>query len=97
LPVFLPPDLLEKVGPEIADLGEHVLSQQILDWVTDAEKNLPHLRGSGRDAFGKPRSELIVTEGWRKLQEFGFKKGYVMKPPRSNTQLTSIQGRRHQL
>ncbi|KAK4451917.1 hypothetical protein QBC34DRAFT_457667 [Podospora aff. communis PSN243] len=75
--LFLPGDILEKVEPEIAELGEQVLSQQIFDWVTDAEKNLPYLRGSGRDAFGKPRSELVVTEGWRKLQEFGLKKGFV--------------------
>lgn len=58
-------------------LGDDVLSQQVLDWVTDAERNQPYLRGNGRDAFGKPRSELVVTEGWRKLQEFGFKNGSV--------------------
>jgi hypothetical protein len=52
-----------------------VLSQQIFDWVTDAECSQPHLRGSGRDAFGKPRSELVVTEGWKGLQDFGFRKG----------------------
>jgi hypothetical protein len=75
--VFLPHSLLEAVGPEIAELGEQVLSQEIFDWVTDAEKNQPYLRGSGRDAFGKPKSELVVTEGWRKLQGFGFKKGFV--------------------
>jgi len=74
-PVFLPPSILEQVQPEIAELGEQVLSQEIFDWVTDSEKNQPYLRGSGRDAFGKPRSELVVTEGWRKLQEFGFRKG----------------------
>ncbi|KAK0652301.1 hypothetical protein B0T16DRAFT_387589 [Cercophora newfieldiana] len=75
--LFLPPDVLVKVEPEIAELGEQVLSQEILDWVTDAEKNQPYLRGSGRDAFGKPRSELVVTEGWRRLQDFGFEKGVV--------------------
>ncbi|KAK1760536.1 hypothetical protein QBC47DRAFT_367412 [Echria macrotheca] len=75
--LFLPHSLLEAVGPEIAELGEQVLSQEIFDWITDSEKNQPYLRGSGRDAFGKPKSELVVGEGWRKLQEFGFKKGVV--------------------
>jgi len=75
--VFLPSSILDRVGPEIAELGDQVLSQQIFDWVTDAEKNQPYIRGSGRDAFGRPRCELVVAEGWRKLQDFGFEKGYV--------------------
>ncbi|KAK0635791.1 hypothetical protein B0T17DRAFT_587167 [Bombardia bombarda] len=75
--LFLPPSVLDKIGPELAQLGDDVLTPQIFDWITDAEKNLPYLRGSGRDAFGKPRSELVVTEGWRKLQEFGLKNGMI--------------------
>ncbi|KAK3500148.1 uncharacterized protein B0T23DRAFT_409987 [Neurospora hispaniola] len=75
--LYLPPSLLEKVTPEISRLGDAVLSQQIFDWITDAERNTPYLRGSGRDAFGRPKQELIVTEGWRKLQEFGFANGVV--------------------
>ena len=73
--MFLPSPLLDQINPEAGQLGDDVLSQQIFDWVTDAEHNQPHLRGSGRDAFGKPVSELVVTEGWRKLQEFGIQKG----------------------
>jgi hypothetical protein len=73
--VFVPQALLDKVSAEISQLADEVLSPQIFDWVTDAERNLPYLRGSGRDAFGRPRSDLVVTEGWRKLQEFGLKKG----------------------
>ncbi|KAK4152914.1 acyl-CoA dehydrogenase/oxidase [Chaetomidium leptoderma] len=75
--LFLPQPLQDQISPEATELGDEVLSQQIFDWVTDAEKSQPYLRGSGRDAFGKPRSELIVTEGWRKLQDFGFQKGFV--------------------
>ena len=67
--------MTEQVTPELAQLGDQVLSAQIFDWVTDSEKNLPSLRGSGRDAFGKPKSELVLSEGWRKLQEFGFAAG----------------------
>ncbi len=73
--VFLPSSVVEQVAPEIAQLAEDVLSPQIFDWITDAERNLPYIRGSGRDAFGKPRSELVVGEGWTRLQEFGFQKG----------------------
>ncbi len=73
--MFVPPQLLEEAGPEIAQLGFDVLSQQIFNYVTDAERNLPYLRGSGRDVFGRPKSELVTGEGWRKLQEFGIEKG----------------------
>ncbi|SPQ21036.1 5d6e90a4-993f-4e89-ac35-7d7a8761ef99 [Thermothielavioides terrestris] len=75
--LFLPRPLLDQISPEVARLGDEVLSPQIFDWVADAERNQPYLRGGGRDAFGKPRSELVVTEGWRKLQDFGFQKGFV--------------------
>ncbi|KAK3365807.1 hypothetical protein B0T24DRAFT_636834 [Lasiosphaeria ovina] len=75
--LFLPASLLDHIGPETAQLGDHVLSQDIFDHVTDAEKNQPYLRGNGRDAFGNPKSELVVTEGWKRLQDFGFEKGVV--------------------
>jgi hypothetical protein len=73
--VFLPSGVFRTVEQEIAQLCDDVLSRSIFDWITDAEKNLPHLRGNGRDSFGKPKSELVVTEGWRNLQEFGIGKG----------------------
>lgn len=73
--MFLPPSVFKAVEPDLSKLGDDVLSDTIFNYVTDAEKNLPYLRGNGRDAFGKPKSELVVTEGWRKLQDFGIEKG----------------------
>ncbi|KAL2178019.1 acyl-CoA dehydrogenase/oxidase [Thermothelomyces heterothallicus CBS 202.75] len=75
--LFLPASVLDQTAPEISQLADDVLSKQVFDWISDAEHNQPYLRGSGRDAFGKPTNELVVTEGWRKLQEFGFKKGVI--------------------
>ncbi|KAK4680383.1 hypothetical protein QC764_212630 [Podospora pseudoanserina] len=75
--LFLPSDILDKITPDATQIGQEVLSQQVFDWVTDAEHNQPYLRGNGRDSFGKPKSELVVGEGWRKLQDYGFKKGVV--------------------
>ncbi|KAB5554550.1 hypothetical protein GE09DRAFT_1121434 [Coniochaeta sp. 2T2.1] len=75
--LFLPTSLLQTVEPDLARFGDDVLSPAIFDWVTDAERNLPYIRGSGRDAFGRPKSELVVTEGWRKLQDFGISNGVV--------------------
>ena len=75
--MYLPPSVLQAVESDLAIFGDDVLSPDIFDWITDAERNLPYIRGSGRDAFGKPKSELVVTEGWRKLQEFGMSNGVV--------------------
>ena len=75
--VFLPVNVLNAIKPDLSDFGQQVLSKQTLDWVIDAEKNAPYLKGSGRDAFGKRTSELVVGEGWRKLQEYGISQGYV--------------------
>lgn len=67
------------IEPELSVLGKRVLSQDIFDAITDSERNLPYLRGSGRDAFGQPRADsLVVTEGWTKLQNFGIENGYVL-------------------
>jgi len=75
--VFLPSAIINDVTPHLTQFGERVVSKQILDWVTDAEKNVPYLKGGGRDAFGRKTSELVVSEGWRKLQEYGINQGYA--------------------
>ncbi|KAI0196805.1 very-long-chain acyl-CoA dehydrogenase [Xylaria flabelliformis] len=76
--LFLPANIARTVAPEITSLGDEVLQQHIFDWVTDAEKNQPYVTGSGRNAFGQPvNTKLVVTEGWRKLQDFSIQKGFV--------------------
>lgn len=75
--MFLPSSVKTAVEPELQALGDKVLSTEIFDSISDAERNLPHLRGSGRDAFGQPRSDsLVVTEGWTNLQKFGIQNGF---------------------
>ncbi|KAK4193149.1 hypothetical protein QBC35DRAFT_398800 [Podospora australis] len=70
--LFLPTPLLKEITPSLTRLADDVLTPQIFSWITDAEHSQPYLRGHGGDSFGRPVSELVVTEGWRKLQEFGF-------------------------
>jgi len=76
LKVFLPHSVIESITPELAKFGDDILSKQIFDWVTDAERNVPYLRGGGRDAFGRRTSELVVSGGWKQLQRFGIENGY---------------------
>ncbi|CAN8105767.1 unnamed protein product [Discula destructiva] len=76
LRLFVPANIFGHVESDLSALGDRVLSQDVFDAVTDAERNVPYLRGSGRDAFGQPTSDaLVVTEGWTKLQNFGIQNG----------------------
>ncbi|RFU33617.1 hypothetical protein B7463_g2727, partial [Scytalidium lignicola] len=74
---FLPGRVVEAATPDLAELGQEVISKQILDWVTDAEHNTPYVKGGGRDSFGQNASELVVTNGWTQLQNFGIERGMV--------------------
>lgn len=76
--VFLPQEVNNAIALELEQFGEEVLSRKVLGWVTDAERNLPYLKGSGRDTFGRRTSELVVAEGWQQLQSFGITNGQVV-------------------
>lgn len=75
--VFLSNPVIEAITPDLAEFGQKIVSKQVLDWVTDAEHNTPYLRGSGRDSFGQKKTELIVSDGWKQLQNLGIEQGYV--------------------
>lgn len=74
--VFVPQQIFDKVAPEIEQLCNDALEPRVFDWVTDADKNQPSLSGSSKNAFGQPvSSKLVLSEGWRRLQDLGFEKG----------------------
>ncbi|PTB69690.1 acyl-CoA dehydrogenase/oxidase C-terminal [Trichoderma citrinoviride] len=75
--LFLPFSVITEVEAEVAALGRDVLSDEVFAWITDAERNKPYLKGSGRDAFGRLQGELVTGEGWRQLQKFGLSRGIV--------------------
>ncbi|KAJ3516642.1 hypothetical protein NM208_g14817 [Fusarium decemcellulare] len=75
--LFLPKHVIRQVEAEVVTLGNDVLSDQVFTWISDAELNKPHLKGSGRDAFGRWKGDLVTGEGWRGLQDFGLSRGIV--------------------
>ncbi|KDN66964.1 hypothetical protein CSUB01_08342 [Colletotrichum sublineola] len=77
LRLFLPSHVIDRVEVGLAQFGQDILSDRVFSWVTDSERNRPYLKGNGRDAFGRPTSELVVGEGWRGLQDFGIRNGIV--------------------
>ncbi|KAI0134376.1 hypothetical protein BJ170DRAFT_609563 [Xylariales sp. AK1849] len=77
LKLFVPQHVLNHVTPEIEQLCSDALETKVFDWVTNAEKNQPYVSGGGKNAFGQPTSsKLVLSEGWRKLQNLGFEKGF---------------------
>ncbi|KAG5951688.1 hypothetical protein E4U53_002501 [Claviceps sorghi] len=75
--LFLSPNAISQAGAEVLTLGEDVISDRVFAWITDAERNKPYIKGSGRDAFGRWRGELVTGEGWRSLKDFAIAKGMV--------------------
>lgn len=75
--LLVPPEIVREVEPELAQLGADVLEPHIFDLITDAERNLPYIKGSGRNALGRETTELVTGEGWRGLQKFGIERGIV--------------------
>ncbi|OAA60756.1 acyl-CoA dehydrogenase [Cordyceps fumosorosea ARSEF 2679] len=75
--LFLSENVASQARDEVAALGEDVLSDQVFAWVSDAYRNLPYLKGSGRSSFGHRTNELVTGEGWRELQKMGISKGIV--------------------
>ncbi|KAG5979583.1 hypothetical protein E4U55_005009 [Claviceps digitariae] len=75
--LFLSRNVISQAGPEVSSLGKDVISDQVFAWVTDAEHNKPYVKGSGRDAFGRWKGELVTGEGWRNLKDFAIAKGMV--------------------
>ncbi|KAG6044963.1 hypothetical protein E4U17_000332 [Claviceps sp. LM77 group G4] len=49
--LFLSRQVISQAGPEVLSLGKDVLSDQVFAWVTDAERNKPYIKRSGRDAY----------------------------------------------
>ena len=43
--VFLPPKILRETATDLSRFGDEVLSKKVLDWVSDAERNVPYIRG----------------------------------------------------
>ncbi|EOD45786.1 putative acyl- dehydrogenase protein [Neofusicoccum parvum UCRNP2] len=78
LNLFLPKDVCDSIAPDLSTFGAKVLSPQVLNWVLDAERNLPYVKTF--DSWGRRRDELITTEGWRKLQALGIAEGMAAIP-----------------
>ena len=75
LGLFLPSKVQIAIAPELSTFGDKVLTREILDLVTDAEKHPPYLKTW--DSWGRRRDDLVTSEGWRQLSAIGIQEGMV--------------------
>lgn len=64
LPVFLPRKVVQDTAADLSRFGAEVISKQVLDWTSDAERNVPYVRG--KCAFQTPVTRkplLMLAQG----------------------------------
>lgn len=76
LDLFLSPEIKKRAERELSELGDAAISEQVLNWVADAERFTPHVRHY--DAYGKNRDELVTSQGWKYLWQIGISQRYVV-------------------
>jgi alkylation response protein AidB-like acyl-CoA dehydrogenase len=75
--IYLPSPLPESIHNDLARLSRVVLSQPMLSYMTDAERNLPSVQPLTAFGMENKVNPLITSEGWRKLQDIGIQEGMV--------------------
>lgn len=73
---FVPKDVLVQASQqELTSLGEKVVSDEVFEWVAEAERNLPYI--VHQDTFGNYVNKLVTSYGWKKLKEFSAEQGII--------------------
>lgn len=73
LDLYLPLAVKDLEEADLAAFANAVVSQQVLDWVADAEKHPPYV--SHWDMWGEKKDHLVTSEGWKNLWQFGISEG----------------------
>ncbi|KIX04743.1 uncharacterized protein Z518_05613 [Rhinocladiella mackenziei CBS 650.93] len=74
---YLPPGVFEIVKPRLTRFAEEAVSDEINEWISNAEKQQPYVKTS--DVWGKrfPYDRLITSHGWKELGRWGAKNGVI--------------------
>lgn len=72
---YLPSTVLKSIEPQLEQFGDEAISEQVDEWIADAETNQPHVKT--RDVFNNryPYDRLITSHGWKELGKWGVKNG----------------------
>lgn len=69
---------MAQAQPELHILGDRVIEPRVLEWIADAETNLPYVQQ--QDVFGHPLNKLVTSEGWKSLKALSIREGIVAIP-----------------
>lgn len=69
---------MAKASPELASLGEKMLSPEFLDMHSNTESNPPYIRPL--DTWGRRVDQVVTSNGWRHFRAFAQSEGLVPKP-----------------
>ena len=72
---YLPKDLLNKLKPRLQRFGEEAVSDQVNEWIGNAERDQPYVKS--RNVFGEQytHDRLVTSEGWKRLGQWGISNG----------------------
>jgi hypothetical protein len=73
----LPDDVLAKISPDLRNFGAEAISDEINNWIGNAESQLPYIKT--RNVWGAryEADRLVTSTGWKELGKWGLKNGYV--------------------
>lgn len=72
---YLPAQKLEQAQPQLVELGEEAISDQIREWSADAERHQPYVKGFNVWGQRYDYDRLITSEGWKQLGKWGARHG----------------------
>lgn len=75
--VYLPSPLPKSIDEDLARFSRLVLSKKVLEYVADAERNLPYLQPLTAFGAQNKSNPLITSEGWRMLKKIAIREGLV--------------------
>ena len=76
LSAYLPPTILSIVEPRLVKFAEEAVSNEIYEWISNAEKEQPYVKT--RNVWGARYAydRLVTSHGWKQLGKWGAKNGY---------------------
>ncbi len=72
---YLPSDILETVKPLLTKFAEEAISQEINEYISNAESQQPYVRTHNVWGARYPYDRLVTSQGWKALGKWGSKNG----------------------
>ena len=63
--------------PDLARLAEEASSEQVMAWISNAEKQQPYVKNHNAWGARYDVDKLVTSEGWKSLRGWGAQNGYV--------------------